>query len=289
MTDDTFIRVTGARYCYGDGAFPAVSDMDLSVRSGEHVALMGANGSGKSTLLRLIDGLLLPQSGRVTVGGLDTADASSIRDIRRQVGFVFQNPDAQLVATTVEEDAAFGPENLGVDPGEIRERVDRSLRQVGLDRLANRPSHLLSVGQKQLLAFASVLAMEPRCLLLDEATAFLDPSARNMILDLLGLLNHRGTTILSATHEAREAVRARRVVVLARGRVIADGAPASLFTNDRLLREAGLEPPAPLSLYRLLPHEGIEPSAPALDEDTLLGWIRNRLPALPPAGKGGLP
>jgi energy-coupling factor transporter ATPase len=289
MADDTFIRVIGARYTYGEGPAPAVSDLDLSVGSGEYVALMGANGSGKSTLLRLLDGLLLPQSGRVTVGGFDTADAPSMRDIRRQVGFVFQNPDAQLVATTVEEDAAFGPENLGVDPGEIRERVDRSLRQVGLDRLVNRPTHLLSVGQKQLLAFASVLAMEPRCILLDEATAFLDPAARNMILDLLDILNHGGTTMLSATHEAREAVRARRVIVLARGRVIADGAPASLFTNDRLLREAGLEPPAPLALFRLLAPGGGEPSAPALDEESLLGWIRNRLPAGSREEKGESP
>jgi energy-coupling factor transport system ATP-binding protein len=279
MKEDAFIRVEGVRYAYDDTRPPALDDLDLSVDSGEYVALMGANGSGKSTLLRLLDGLLLPQRGRVVVGGRDTADTSSIGSIRRLVGFVFQNPDAQLVATTVQEEAAFGPENIGLDPGEIRKRVDVYLGRVGLDRLARKPSHMLSVGQKQLLAFASVLAMEPWCLLLDEATAFLDPASRDLIMEVLDELSGGGTTIVSATHDAREAARARRLIFLSSGRTIADGKPESLFMRDDLLAEAGLEAPASVALSRLLVRGESGGDAPFLDEEGLIDWVRRRYEA----------
>jgi energy-coupling factor transporter ATPase len=273
MEEKQFIRVTGLVFSYEGGLPPALKGIDLSVSGGEYVALMGANGSGKSTLLRLLNGLMLPQEGRVLVDGMDTADASSRGDIRRRIGMVFQNPDAQLVATTVEEDAAFGPENLGVDPVEMRERVETALSLVGLGGLGGRPPHLLSVGQKQLLALASVLTMKPDCFLLDEATAFLDPASRSRALDILDEINAGGATVVTATHDAREARRARRVVALSSGRVAADEGPESLFLRGDFLEGIGLEEPPPRRLARAIARRVPEFDDRLVDEDELLRRI----------------
>ena len=249
--DDPLIVVEGVRFEYrGRGEQPVVAldDVSLTVRAGERLAILGRNGSGKSTLAKHLNGLLLPTNGRVLVGGIDTRDAARRREIRQAVGMVFQNPDNQLVATVVEEDVAFGPENLGLPSDEIRRRVDESLDRVDLGHLRLRPPHLLSGGQKQRVAIAGVLAMRPRVLVLDESTAMLDPLGRAEVRAAVRRLHAEGTTVIAVTHFMEEAVEAERVLVIDAGRVVLGGSPRDVFRQTDRLRELRLDLPQVTSL-----------------------------------------
>jgi len=231
------ITVRGLSHTYRAGtpdAVPALQGVDLEVHAGECVALIGGNGSGKSTLAKHLNALLLPTAGEVRVDGIDTRDPEATWAVRQRVGMVFESPDDQIVAAVVEEDVAFGCENLGLPPAEIRARVDRALRVVGLESMRRHPPHLLSGGQKQRVAIAGVLAMHPRCLILDEATAMLDPQGQREVMDtVLRLCREDGLALLLITHAMDEAVLADRVVVLADGRVALEGPPAGVFSRDR--------------------------------------------------------
>jgi energy-coupling factor transport system ATP-binding protein len=246
------------------------------------VALVGGNGSGKSTLAKHLNALLVPTEGQVTVDGFDTRDADAIWEIRRRVGMIFEHPDDQLIASVVEEDVAFGPENLGLPPAEIRARVDEALRAVGLDALRRRPPHLLSGGQKQRVAIAGVLAMAPRCLVLDEATSMLDPEGQGEVMETaLGLCRTRGLALVLITHAMEEAALADRVIVLADGRIALEGPPASVFADEAALRRLRLEPPEIVRLSRALAREGVPLPPDVLTVDQLVA----SLDALPPAAK----
>ena len=224
-------------------------DMNLSVEAGTFVAVLGSNGCGKSTLAKHFNSILLPSGGKVWVCGMDTSDENKLIDIRRNVGMVFQNPDNQIVANVVEEDVAFGPENLGIASAEIRRRVDQALKQVGMSKYANHAPHLLSGGQKQRIAIAGVIAMEPKCIVLDEPTAMLDPRGRREVMDTVMKLNReKGITVVLITHHMDEAAQAQRVVVMHRGMVAADGAPEEVFTQVHLLHELGLAAPETVEL-----------------------------------------
>ncbi len=252
----------------------AVDHVDLSVAQGSHVAVLGRNGSGKSTLARLINALELPLEGTVVVAGFDSQAEGSAWEIRQRCGMVFQNPDNQIVGTTVEEDVAFGPENLGVPQPEIRRAVDEALAAVGLSEYAVRPPHLLSGGQKQKLAIAGILAMKPRCILLDEATSMLDPVSRRDFMDMvIDRVRRDGITLVNITHHMEEAVLAEDVVVLSQGRVVAHGTPADVFEAVAEIRAEGLDVPAHMeiahrlaeSLGATLVHGETETPAKAVD------------------------
>ena len=225
------LDIQSVHFAYGE-APPAVAGVSLSVPAGAWVAIVGANGSGKSTLARLLDGLLQPTSGRVLVDGLDTADADARWEVRRRVGLVFQNPDNQIVASVVEDDVAFGPENLGIDPPLIRRRVDAALSAVGMASYRRHAPDQLSGGQKQRVAIAGAMAMEPKVLVLDEPTAMLDPSGREEVLAVLDRLHQAGLTVILITHHMEEAARAERVVVMEHGQVTDDGPPAEVFSRQ---------------------------------------------------------
>ncbi len=257
------------RYTTEEGAAPTVLDgVTLSIKPGEFVAVLGHNGSGKSTLAKHFNAILLPSGGRVYVDGLDTCGEDKLLDIRRQVGMVFQNPDNQIVASVVEEDVAFGPENLGVPSAEIRERVDRALAAVGMADYARHAPHLLSGGQKQRVAIAGVLAMRPRCIVLDEPTAMLDPVGRREVLDTIRYLNReQGITVVLITHHMDEAAQAGRVVVMHDGHIVADDSPALVFQNVDGLRSLGLEVPEPVALLYELRQAGVDVPLTALTVD----------------------
>lgn len=221
-----------------------LKEINLSISKGEFVAVIGHNGSGKSTLAKLINALLIPTRGRIRVMGMDTRDPEKVWEIRQKVGMVFQNPDNQLVATIVEEDVAFGPENQGVDPAEIRTRVDEALKEVGLYEYRTHGPHLLSGGQKQRVAIAGVLAMQPECIVLDEATAMLDPRGRQELMEVIRRLNEKeGKTILHITHYMEEAAEADRIIVMKDGEIALEGLPSEIFSRVKLLQELGLEVP----------------------------------------------
>ena len=230
---DAIIRAEALRFSYtsAEGVAPVVLDgVDLSIQEGTFVAVLGHNGSGKSTLAKHMNAILLPSGGKVYVDGIDTVDEDRLLDIRRTVGMVFQNPDNQIVANVVEEDVAFAPENLGVPPAEIRERVDDALRAVGMYEFREHAPHLLSGGQKQRVAIAGVIAMQPRCIVLDEPTAMLDPIGRAEVMKTIRELNRSsGVTVVLITHHMDEAAQADRLVVMAKGRVVADGTPREVF------------------------------------------------------------
>ncbi len=246
-----FIDVVEAQYSYPGADGGALNGLSLRIERGEYVAIVGANGSGKTTLALHLNGLLVPSAGRVEVAGLDTRLAGSLAPIRHMVALVFQKPEDQVVGISVEEDAAFGPENLGLPRPEIRRRVDEALRRAGLRELRERSPHELSGGQKQRLAIAGALAMEPECLVLDEATAMLDPSGRSSVVELLAELNDAGVTLVHVTHRMELAARASRLVVLDRGRVAADASPREVFEREELPRW-GLRPPAAFEISRRL-------------------------------------
>ena len=248
------------RYTTAEGVAPTVLDhVDLDIEAGSFVAILGHNGSGKSTFAKHLNAILLPTAGKVYVDGMDTTDEDKLLDIRRTIGMVFQNPDNQIVASVVEEDVAFAPENLGVPSDEIRRRVDEALEAVGMTEYARHAPHLLSGGQKQRVAIAGVLAMRPRCIVLDEPTAMLDPVGRREVLDTVCRLQRElGMTVVLITHHMDEAARAQRLVVMDNGHVVMDGPPAQVFQNVVGLRRLGLEVPDSVSLLYELRQAGLD-------------------------------
>ncbi|MCL2226067.1 MAG: energy-coupling factor transporter ATPase [Oscillospiraceae bacterium] len=233
--------------------------LDIEIEKGTFVAVLGHNGSGKSTLAKHFNAILLPEGGRVLVCGADTSDEELIIEIRRRVGMVFQNPDNQIVATVVEEDVAFAPENLGYPSDEIRRRVDEALKMVGMYEYRSHAPHLLSGGQKQRIAIAGVLAMEPECVVFDEPTAMLDPRGRESIVNVVRNLRDKlGVTVVLITHHMDEAVYADRIVVMSGGEFILDGAPRDVFMDDVTLRRAGLDVPETTALIHALREDGLE-------------------------------
>ena len=247
------IRVEHLAYTYpgvdDTPGVPVFEDLDLQIEEGTFVAILGSNGCGKSTLAKHFNAILLPSGGTVWVCGMDTKQEDRIIPIRRNVGMVFQNPDNQIVANVVEEDVAFGPENLGVAGPEIRNRVDKALKQVGMYEYREHAPHLLSGGQKQRIAIAGVIAMEPQCIVLDEPTAMLDPRGRREVMETVLRLNQeKKITVVLITHHMDEAAQAQRVVVLHKGKVAADGTPGEVFSQVELLHGIGLAAPDTVEL-----------------------------------------
>ena len=257
------ISVENLAYTYpGLDSEPGVvvfEDMNLKVEEGTFVAILGTNGCGKSTLAKHFNSILLPTGGKVYVCGIDTANEERILQVRRNVGMVFQNPDNQIVANVVEEDVAFGPENLGISSPEIRHRVNKALKQVGMYEYREHAPHLLSGGQKQRIAIAGVIAMEPKCIVLDEPTAMLDPRGRREVVETIGRLNkEKGITVVLITHHMDEAAKADRVVVLHKGKVTADGTPEEVFSQVELLHNIGLAAPESVELCWELNKQGFQ-------------------------------
>ena len=240
----------------GIGVF---EDLNLTVESGSFVAILGGNGCGKSTLAKHFNAILLPCGGSVYVNGMDTKKEELLLKVRRTVGMVFQNPDNQIVANVVEEDVAFGPENLGIASPEIRRRVDQALKQVGMYDFKDHAPHLLSGGQKQRVAIAGIIAMEPKCIILDEPTAMLDPRGRREVMDTILRLNReKGITVVLITHHMDEAAKAQRIVVLHHGRIAADGSPQEVFSQVKLLHDIGLAAPETVELCYELNKAGFD-------------------------------
>lgn len=264
----TMIKAEHLTFCYPDEPAdhpPVLDDVNLEIEAGSFVAILGHNGSGKSTLAKHMNALLTPTAGKLWVEGLDTADPENLLAVRGKVGMVFQNPDNQIVASVVEEDVAFGPENLGVPPAEIRQRVDTALHMVGMYDLREHSPHLLSGGQKQRVAIAGIIAMMPRCIVLDEATAMLDPVGRREVLSAVHRLNReKGITVVLITHHMNEAEDADRVVVMDDGKVIMDGAPRQVFTQVERLRSMGLTVPDTVDLLDRLRKDGLDVPLTAL-------------------------
>ncbi|HQK53632.1 MAG TPA: energy-coupling factor transporter ATPase [Sedimentibacter sp.] len=252
------IKIDNVKFKYDKNSSYAVNGVSLNIKSGEFTAIIGRNGSGKSTLAKLINSILLPTEGKIFVKGMDTSDDSKLWDIRQTAGMVFQNPDNQLVATIIEEDIAFGPENLGVQPEEIRRRVDNALNTVGMYEYRKRPPHLLSGGQKQRIAIAGILALNSECIILDEPTAMLDPSGRKEVMETLKKLNAEGKTILLITHYMDEAVQADRVIVMDKGNIKLDGKPKEVFRNIDEIKKYGLDVPQVTELAQELIKEGLK-------------------------------
>ena len=256
-------------YPASEGFAPDVlNGVDLEIEPGTFVAVLGPNGSGKSTLAKHMNAVLLPSGGKVWVDTMDTMDDASLLNIRRTVGMVFQNPDNQIVANVVEEDVAFAPENLGVPPAEIRHRVDEALAVVGMSQYATHAPHLLSGGQKQRIAIAGVIAMRPRCIVMDEPTAMLDPVGRREVMKTIHTLNkEQGITVVLITHHMDEAAQADRLVVMTKGQIIADGTPKDVFKNVEMLKQAGLAVPETVELCWQLKQEGIDLPLDALSDE----------------------
>lgn len=272
-----FIKIENVSFSYeGDeeGVLlpPVLKNISLEIEKGSFVALLGHNGSGKSTLAKLINLVLVPTEGKIYVDGADITAESLTEDelyaIRRRVGMVFQNPDNQLVATVVEEDVAFGPENLGIEPSEIRKRVDEALETVNMSEYKKHSPHQLSGGQKQRVAIAGIIAMLPECIIFDESTAMLDPGGRRDVMDTIEYLNReKGITVIHITHNMDEAVRADRVVVINDGRIFLDGSPREVFSRVQELRMVGLDVPQVTELFYELKYRGIDVDLSELDEE----------------------
>lgn len=255
-----------------------LKSVNFTVKKGEFVAVLGHNGSGKSTLAKHFNAVLKPTSGKVLVEEIDTADDSRLLDIRQRVGMVFQNPDNQIVATIVEEDVAFGLENLGVEPKEIRRRVDEALRQVDMVEYYRHSPHQLSGGQKQRVAIAGIIAMRPDCIVLDEPTAMLDPRGRREVLSTIQELNREnGITVILITHYMDEAVKAERVVVIDEGNILLDGTPKEVFRNVEQLKSVGLDVPQVTELAYELRKEGIDIPDDILTEDECVAYLSKLL------------
>ena len=268
---ERIIETRDLRFSYvtAEGVSPIVLDgVDLEVTAGSFVAVLGHDGSGKSTLAKHMNAILLPTGGKVYVDGIDTADEARLLDIRRTVGMVFQNPDNQIVASVVEEDVAFAPENLGVPSEEIRRRVDDALKAVGMYEYREHAPHLLSGGQKQRIAIAGVLAMAPRCIVLDEPTAMLDPVGRREVLETIKALNRTsGVTVVLITHHMDEAAQADRLVVMSKGRIVADGPPKKVFADVEGLKAVGLTVPETVELCWELRQDGLDLPLDALTDE----------------------
>lgn len=256
------IRVSDVYYEYenpDDTADVAVKGVSLSVEKGEWLSIIGHNGSGKSTLVKLLNGLFLPKSGTVLVDNIDTRDEQRIWDVRQKVGMIFQNPDNQMVATIVEEDVAFGLENLGIPPQEIQKRVYQALKAVGMTEYAASAPHMLSGGQKQRVAIAGVLAMKPDVILMDEPTAMLDPSGRREVMDTVQRLHdEEGMTVVLITHFMEEALRGDRVIVMEKGQTVLEGKPEQVFSQVERLKDIGLDVPPMTELAHRLRAHGID-------------------------------
>ena len=275
----SIIKFEKVSYSYPGDELPSLCGIDLSIEKGQFVAVLGHNGSGKSTLAKHMNAILVPDEGRVLINGVDTADEARILDIRCNVGMVFQNPDNQIVANVVEDDVAFAPENLGVAPEEIRRRVDAALKQVGMYELREHAPHLLSGGQKQRVAIAGVIAMEPEIIVLDEPTAMLDPMGREEVISTVTrLCREKGMTVVLITHHMDECVNADRLVVMSNGHIVADGAPAQVFSQVELMESEGLDVPDTTRLLYELKKEGLELSLDALSPadcaDEIMKMIR---------------
>lgn len=261
------IKTENLAFAYGNGE-NVLYNINLKIEKGSFVAIIGANGSGKSTLAKHFNALLLPSGGKVYVNGMDTSDESLLFDIRSGIGMVFQNPDNQIVASIVEDEVAFAPENLGVEPKEIRRRVDEALKTACLDGYADRLTSSLSGGQKQRLAIAAALAMNPDCIVFDEAASMLDPIGRVEVMEAVCYLNRdKGMTVISITHYMEEAVKADRVIVIDKGRIVLDGSPREVFSDAEKIKELGLELPQTVELSYELQKMGIKlPAAFDIDE-----------------------
>jgi energy-coupling factor transporter ATPase len=276
-----FIQVRGVSHVYrtpGGDPVHALKGISFTVEKGEYVAIIGANGSGKTTMARHLNGLLLPSDGEVIINGVSTSSEEDIRDIRSTVGMVFQSPDDQLVATIVREDVAFGPENLGVEEESLEELVEGSLKQVGMWEERFRPPHQLSAGQKQRAALAGVLAMKPRCLVLDEATAMLDPAGARKVLSIIEKLHKEGMTVIAVTHKMEEAAKADRILVLNEGTLVAGGEPAEIFDHPDLGRWK-LKKPMAAALADRLRYRFPDLEKDILDAEGLVSAILKRQPA----------
>lgn len=268
---DTIIKFDNVSFAYeleDEGIVNAVNDFSLEVPEGQFLAVLGHNGCGKSTVAKLINGILVPNKGKVTVEGMDTSDEEKTVDIRKTVGMVFQNPDNQIVATIVEDDVAFGPENLGVEPSEIRKAVDSALKAVGMYEFRKREPHRLSGGQKQRVAIAGVIAMNTKCVVMDEPTAMLDPQGRKEVMDTVMKLNREfGITVILITHYMDEAVKADRVIVMDGGRIAMDGTPKDVFRNVERMKKLGLDVPQATELAYRLRKKGFKLPEDILDEN----------------------
>ena len=252
----------------------AINDVNLQIKEGEFIAILGHNGSGKSTMAKHMNALLIPTEGKMLVNKMDTSDMNNLWNVRETAGMVFQNPDNQLVATIVEEDVAFGPENLGVPPEEIRKRVDEALERVGMSEYKKHAPHLLSGGQKQRIAIAGILAMQPKCIIFDEPTAMLDPSGRKEVLDTIIDLNRNyGITVILITHYMDEAAKADRIVVMDKGKLILDGKPRDVFSNVEKMKNIGLDVPQVTELSYELQKVGINIDTRILDVNEMVNAI----------------
>ena len=280
---EDIISVENLAYAYpdldGQKGTQVFENLNLTIESGSFVAILGTNGCGKSTLAKHFNSILLPSGGKVYVNGIDTSDLTRIMAVRRCVGMVFQNPDNQIVANVVEEDVAFGPENLGVAAPEIRRRVDKALKQVGMYEYREHAPHLLSGGQKQRVAIAGIIALEPKCIVLDEPTAMLDPRGRADVMQTVEKLNReKGITVVLITHHMDEAAQAQRVIVLDKGKVAADGTPKQVFAQVEMLHKLGLAAPDSVELCWALRQKGFDLPLDALNPEecaqALYDWLK---------------
>ena len=270
-----FIEVKDLVYRYSkeqgdDNLCPAIDHVSIEIKRGEYISIAGSNGSGKSTLARCLNGLLLPTEGEILVDGMDTNDDDLIWDIRKKIGMVFQNPDNQIVSSMVEDEVAFGPENIGIENPELRKRVDNALKSVGMYEYQNREAHKLSGGQKQRIAIAGAVAMRPDCIVFDEPTAMLDPKGRSQVMKVIRELNDQGITIILITHFMEEVAEADRVLVMKSGKLLADSVPEDVFADTNLIESAGLEIPAAVLLRNELIENGISLSHEVINKDDLV-------------------
>ena len=274
----SMITFENVHYTYPGDETESLCGVDLSIEAGQFVAVLGHNGSGKSTLAKHLNAILVPDEGRVLIDGIDTADEDRVLDVRRCVGMVFQNPDNQIVANVVEDDVAFAPENLGVEPQKIRQRVDDALRQVGMYEFRTHAPHLLSGGQKQRVAIAGVLAMRPKIIALDEPTAMLDPQGRQEVISTVTrLCREQGMTVVLITHHMDECIGADRLIVMSNGYMVADGTPGEVFSNVELMEREGLTVPETVRLMYELNGEGFSLPLDALSPADCAGKIAESL------------
>ena len=274
------ITIQNLSYSYNGPDTSVLKQLHLEIREGEHVALIGPNGCGKTTLIRHLNALLTPQGGSVWVDGMETTDQKHLKEIRRRVGLVFQNPDNQIVGMTVEEDVAFGPENLCLPSAEIRQRVDEALVEVGMEAFAQRAPHTLSGGEKRLVSIAGVLAMTPRYIALDEPTAYLDPAGRQRVLKVIQKLHRRGIAIIHITHDMNDLLDANRLLVMDRGAIALDGAPEAIFSRLDVMQDLGLQLPQVTLLLHRLRESGWELNTNILTIEDASTEISSRMNAL---------
>ena len=274
---EKIIRVQNVSFAYSreEGSEPvkAIDGISFEIEAGSFTAIIGKNGSGKSTLAKNLNGLLLPTEGDILVADYNTKDDAHIWDVRQTAGMVFQNPDNQLVSAIVEDDVAFGPENLGVDPQEIRQRVDQALEAVNMGQFKNKAPHLLSGGQKQRIAIAGVVAMKPHCIIFDEPTAMLDPKGRKEIMAIIDELHREGITVVLITHFMEEAVRADRVMIMHEGKILLDGTPAEVFSQGALIKSVNLDVPPIVELADELRALGISVPDEIITEEEMVAYV----------------